>query len=349
MSEEEKEISFKEFISKISEWFRYFLSKWLVIGIFSALCAGLGVLYAYMAKPSYSASVSFVLSNQTLSGGGLMGLASQFGIDLGSSGTDAFSGDNIMVLMGSGKMVQQVLFKKPDGKESLLNLIVHEMKLDEGWNKNERTKNATPFPDDASKLTMIQDSLLRDVYTIVSENMLSVIKPEKDQNIYTVTTTSKNEVFSFYMTKYLVDATSAFYIQTKTSTAKRNLDMLQKEADSIRTALGGAITNTGAETDQTFNLNPAYQIQRSGAQQNQVRAAALGEAYGEVLKNLELAKITLLRETPLYQIIDEPSLPLLQERPGKLMSLIIGGFIGAFLIMMYLVVRRILKGIYQTE
>jgi len=67
------------------------------------------------------------------------------------------------------------------------------------------------------------------------------------------------------------------------------------------------------------------------------------------LKNLELAKITLLRETPLYQIIDEPSLPLLQERPGKLMSLIIGGFIGAFLIMMYLVVRRILKGIYQTE
>lgn len=347
MSEESKEISFKEFIKNIAEWFRYFLSKWLVIGVFSALCAGAGVLYAYTSKPSYSASVSFVLSNQTLSGGGIMGLASQFGIDLGSGGTDAFSGDNIITLMTSGKMVEQVLFEKPSGKASLLNIIVHEMQLDEAWKNNEHTKAAVPFPDDASRLSMVQDSLLREVYKIVSENMLLVTKPDKDQNIYRVTTTSKSEIFSFYLTKYLVDATSAFYIATKTSTAKRNLDMLQHEADSIRAVLGGAITATGAETDQTFNLNPAYQVQRSGAQQNQVRAAALGEAYGEVLKNLELAKITLLKETPLYQIIDEPRLPLLQERPGKLVSLIIGGFIGAFLIITYLVVRRILKGIYS--
>lgn len=343
MSSEEKEISFKEFIDKIAEWIKYLFSKWMIIGVVAAVGAGLGVLYAYLAKPTYSASVSFVLSNQVSSGGGLMGLANQFGIDLGGGGNDAFSGDNIIALIESRKMVQQVLLEKPEGKESLLNTLAAQMKLDEAWANNDRTKNAFPFPSDTSKMTLVQDSLFREVYFLVEENMLTVTKPEKDQSTYVVSTTSKNEMFSYYLTRYLVDATSKFYIDTKTSSARRNLNMLQKEADSLRYLLGDAIVSTGAQTDLTFNLNPAYQVQRSGATQSQVRAAALGEAYGEVLKNLELAKITLLRETPLYQIIDEPSLPLLQTKPGKLTSLLVGGFIAAFFIIGFLTIRRILK------
>lgn len=342
MGEEEKEVSLKDLINRVIDWIKYLFSKWLIIGIVAAFGAGMGLLYAYMAKPVYSASVSFVLSNKSASGGGLMGLASQFGFDLGSNGTDVFSGDNIISLMRSRKMVQEVLLKKPDGKESLLNTFTKDMKLDKAWGENERTQKALPFPDDTSKMTLIQDSLFREVYFMIQDNMLTVEKPEKDQIIYVVTTTSNNEMFAYHLTSYLVKATSAFYINTKTSSAKRNLDMLQNEADSIRYLLGGAITSTGAQTDLTFNLNPAYQVQRSGAQQSQVRAAALGEAYGEVLKNLELAKITLLQETPLYQVIDEPTLPLLITKPGKLMSLIIGGFLGAFVIIGFLTAKRIL-------
>ena len=342
MSAEEKEISLKDLIKRVIEWVKFLFSKWLIIGIISAIGAGLGVLYAFTATPEYSASISFVLSNQNAAGGSLMGLASQFGFDLGGSSTDAFSGDNIIALMSSRKMVQQVLLEKPGGNESLLNTLCKDMKMDKGWAQNERTKSVFPFPDDTSKMTLIQDSLFREVYFTVQKNMLAVEKPDKNQNIYTVTTTSQNEMFSYNLTNYLVNATSAFYIETKTSNAKQNLDMLQKEADSLRNLLGGAIVSTAAETDLTFNLNPAYQVQRSGAQQNQVRAAALGEAYGEVLKNLELAKITLLKETPLYQVIDEPSLPLLITKPGKLVSLIIGGFLGAFLIIAFLTGKRII-------
>lgn len=346
MSVEEKEISFREFILKISEWFRFFLSKWLLIILFSGLCAGFGFLYAYTSTPKYSASESFVLSNQASgSTGGLMGLASQFGINMGGGETDVFSGSNIIALMKSGKMLKQVLFTKPEGKETLINILCKQMKFDEGWEAYERTKGAFPFPDKLNNLTLVQDSLVRAVYNMVSEDMLSVIKPEKDQNIYNVTTTSSNEKFSFYLTKYLVNETSAFYIETKTSAAKRNLSMLTREADSIRLALGGAIVSTGSATDLTFNLNPAYQVQRSGAQQSQVRAAALGEAYGEVLKNLELAKITLLKETPLYQIIDEPVLPLLQDKPGKLVSMIVGGFLGGIIAIAFLVVRRLSQSV----
>jgi hypothetical protein len=39
--------------------------------------------------------------------------------------------------------------------------------------------------------------------------------------------------------------------------------------------------------------------------------------FSELVKQSELAKVTLRKETPLIQIIDRPILPLLKERFGK--------------------------------
>jgi hypothetical protein len=334
MNNQEEEITLKDIVERTKQVVRYLLSKWVIIVIVGILGGAIGLVYAWNAKPKYSAPLNFVLSANSSSGGGsLMGLASQFGINLGNDNNNVFSGDNIIALMVSRRMVQQALFGKPGGrKESLINFFIRDNKINEGWKANERTKNAYPFPEDANAMTMVQDSLARAIYKAIVNGVLEVSKPDKNQSIYTVKSTSRSELFSYYLTKFLVDSTSAFYISTKTSTAKQNLDMLQHEADSLRILLGGAITSAGSQTDITFNLNPAYQVQRSGALQSQARATALGQAYGQVLQSLEIAKITLQKEMPLYQIIDEPTLPLEKEKPGRLLSLIIGGFIGGLLI-----------------
>ncbi|MBG9375743.1 lipopolysaccharide biosynthesis protein [Panacibacter sp. DH6] len=346
MSSASQEITLKDFIYQTRSWFRYILSKWLIIVIIAACVAGLGILYAVKSDPEYTASVTFVLSTNSGSSNSLLGLASQFGLDLRSGTEDVFAGDNIIALMKSRRMVQETLMKKPaDGKTTLLNILVKEMEMDEAWSNDDRLKNAFPFPDTRNHMTLVQDSLFREVYYMVVDNMLDISKPEKSQSIYAATTISTNETFSFYFTRNLVDATSAFYIKTKTSTARQNLDMLQREADSLRNILGNAITTIGAETDKTFNLNPAFQVQRSGIQQNQVRASALGTAYGEVLKNLEIAKISLQKETPLYQVIDEPVLPLKMSRASVIIFFIIGGMIGGFMMVLYLTVKRFFKNI----
>ncbi len=342
MSEQE-EVSLKDIIKRLQEIIQYLLSKWLIIVIIGCLGGSLGLLYAYTAKAKYDASINFVLSNSSSGGGGgLLGLANQFGIDLGSDNINAFSGDNIITLMKSRRMVQKALFGKAENT-SLINIYVKDGKMDEAWKALDRTKNAYPFPDNALAMTMVQDSLARSIYTNVVSGNLEVSQPDKTQSIYAVSTTSTDEKFSYYLAKYLVDSTSAFYINTKVSTAKQNLNMLQHEADSIKNILGGAITSVAAQTDATFNLNPAYQVQRSGAMQGQASATALGEAYGQVLQNLELAKITLQKETPLYQIIDEPTLPLEVQKPSKLISLIIGGLVGGILICGFLILKQLLK------
>lgn len=136
-----------------------------------------------------------------------------------------------------------------------------------------------------------------------------------------------------------MDQTAKFYIETKTSLAKQNLLMIQQEADSLRQLLGMTIVSTAAETDRTFNLNPALQQQRSSVQKGQFRTTVLGTAYGEVIKNLEIAKITLQREKPLYQIIDMPNEPLKKNKLSKQKGLIYGGLIGTILMSLVLLYR----------
>jgi LPS O-antigen subunit length determinant protein (WzzB/FepE family) len=341
-------ISFRDIITQIIAVVKYLFSKWLVICIVGMFGGAIGLIYALTAKPTYSATLNFVLSSNSSSTSSLMGFASQFGVNLNNDNDDVFAGDNIIALMKSRRMVQQAMFSKPvNSNKTLLNIYIRANKLNKDWQKNDRTKNIYPYPDDPSKMTMVQDSLFRTVYDAVQHDMLDVSKPNDNEHIYEVTTTSTNDTFSYYLTKYLVDATSSFYITTKTSTAAENLDMLQKEADSLRRVLGGVITEAGSQTDLTFNLNPAYQVQRSGVQQSQARAGALGQAYGQVLQNLELAKITLQKETPLYQIIDEPTLPLIMDKPGKLTSIIIGGCIAGFLVCSFLIAMRFWKSLKQ--
>lgn len=330
---------------KAKSYFFYLLSKWWLILVFCAAGALIGLYRAYNTRPTYTATLNFVLSTGTKNSN-ISGIASQLGIDVaGPQNNDVFSGDNILVLFKSKKMIKEVLFKKPpQSAESLVNIITRELKLDKQWLKNPRTKNLFPFPD-SMQLTPVQDSLFREVYNIIVKKQLNVRRTDSKLSIYTVSTVSTNEVFACYLTRYLMDETADFYINTKTSTAKQTLQLLQKEADSLKGALNGSIVHVAAEADRTFALNPAMQVQRAPAQTSQVRSGVLAATYAEIVKNLELAKINLQRENPLYQIIDSPEMPLVMKKSNKRTALMIGGFIGGFIIIMLLVLYRVGKSL----
>ena len=63
----------------------------------------------------------------------------------------------------------------------------------------------------------------------------------------------------------------------------------------------------------------------------------------ELVKQSEMAKVTLRKETPLIQVIDQPILPLKKEKFGKAKGIVLGGVLAGFLIVMVLIVRRVLK------
>jgi hypothetical protein len=339
MNENSETLSFKRIYISAKALFAFLLRKWLIIVAAGVIGGVLGISYAYFSKPDYTAELNFVLSDGNPQSN-FAGLASQFGIDLSTTGTDVFSQDNAMFLMTSRKMLGRALFRTlPNSNKLLINVYAQQEKMDTKWNKDPYLKSSYPFPADQNKMTPVQDSLFREIYTDIKKKNFDVSQPDKKMNVFRVATTYQNEAFTCYLTKYLVEETSAFYIETKTSIARQNLNMLQHEADSLRARLGGNIVETAAAVDRTLNLNPAYQVGRVPIQKSQVDAAVTQAAYTEVVKNLEIARITLAKAFPIYQIIDEPTLPLRQEKMGRLLGAVIFGTVAALLVIIFFMAK----------
>jgi hypothetical protein len=340
------EVTLKDVILKFLEWWRFLLSKWKTIVLVGILGAVLGVAYSYIKKPLYVAELSFALDDDKSSSGGLgaaAGLASQFGIDLGGGSVGgAFNGDNLMELMKSRLMVEKTLLLPVNIGNTQETLAQFYISFTKFYKSNPGLKNVSFLPGkDRTEFTLVQDSVLGVFYKNITKANLSVDKEDKKLSIITVKVTSENELFSKYFTELLVKNVSDFYIDTKTKKSSHNVSVLQHQTDSVRKELNSAITGVAATSDVNPNPNPALQIIRVPSQRRQVDVQANIAILTELVKNLELSKMSLRRETPLVQVIDRPILPLEKVKFGRLKGIVFGGFIFSFLATFFLLARRL--------
>ena len=344
------EISLKELIQKIKEWKAYLKTQWkLIIGI-AALGGIIGFIYASFQKPKYLATITFVLEEDKAGGGGLggaLGLASSFGLDLGGGGGGLFTSSNIIELMKSRLVVEKTLLNpiQVAGKEiSLADYYIQINELKEGWAKKPNlAKISFPANADRTKFSLEQDSILQTISAGLTKNNLVIAQKDKKVSIISLTVKTESELFSKLFCEQLLKETSDFYIETKSKKSRLNVDILQKQADSIRAELNGAITGVATASDNVYNLNPAYNVKKTPGTRRQVDVQANTAILTQLVAQLELSKVSLRKETPLVQLIDRPILPLEKDKLGRLKSLILGGFLAGFLTVVYLVFGRLYK------
>ena len=352
------EISLKELIQKLGEWFKYLLSKWLVIVFCSMVGGAIGFLYAFVTKPDYKAVVTFALEDDKGGGGlsGALGLASSLGIDLGTSAGGAFSGSNLIELMKSRKMVQKALLNsyiQNGHAKSLADQLLEMTEINQKLIKKGIWKGESFFQvnADPSSFNLQQDSVISVLYELVtgtgSNGILSVAQKDKKISIISVEVNSSSEQFSKFFAESIVKEVADFYVETKSQKARNNLAILQRQADSIRNELNQAISGVASLSDNTFNLNPALNVNRVPSSKKQIDVQANTAILTQLVTNLEMAKVTLLRETPLIQLIDRPTLPLKKEKPDKAKSLLMGGILSGFLTMLYFIVRKLVNQVIQ--
>jgi hypothetical protein len=345
------EISLKELIEKAKEWYVYLLSQWKIIVLAGIVGAALGLTYSFIKKPIYTATLTFALEDDKgSSGGGLgsaLGLASSFGIDLGGGGGSIFTGSNLTELFKSRTMVEQTLLTPVtvSGKViSLAEMYIQDNEWRDKWNDEPKFKNIQFLPNTKRKyFTRAHDSILGVIYQNLSKESLSVVQKDKKISIISMDVASTNELFSLYFCQALAKQVGTFYVETKSKKARMNMEILQRQTDSIRAELNGAITGVAVANDNTFMLNPALNVRRTPSARRQVDVQANTAILTELVKQTELAKVTLRKETPLIQVIDRPILPLSKDGFGKAKGLTIGGFLAGFLTMLGLIVNRLLK------
>ena len=348
----EDEISLKELIIKLKDWFTYLLSKWMIIGLAGFIGAGIGLFYALNDKPIYTATLSFVLEDEKSGGGGLsgaLGLASQFGIDMGGSAGGIFTGTNLLELFKSRRMVEQTLLKPVAVGQKTISYAewyIQNTQWRKAWAKKAGYENIQFLPNaDRDKFTRVQDSIMGVMYSDLSKNGLVVSQKDKKISIISVEVKSLDELFAKSFTEAIAKEVSDFYVQTKSKKANLNMAILERQTDSIRQELNGAITGVAVANDNTFGLNPALNVQRVPSARRQVDVQANTAILTVLVQQTEMAKVTLRKETPLIQVIDRPILPLKKEKFGKAKGILLGGFLAGFLMVLGLVFRKLIRGI----
>lgn len=334
-----KEVSvadFRDIVVKAGRFLRSKFSVFLIVGIFSAI---IGVLYAWLTKPVYTAELTFAAESDKQGIGSYAGIAAQFGFDIGEGGGSVFEGENLMQLLKSRLLLEKALLS-PAELNGVMKPLIYEYitsnKLDEEWKKNEHLKNISFSPDQASPVRN-RDSILNEISKSILSRLV-IDKVDKRNNITSVKYSDNDELFAKLFVEQLVNKVLEFYTEYKSKKSRQNVEILRRQADSVRRLLTGNIVDIAASSD--LNINPLKQVSKTPIQRKQVDVQVNGKVYEEIVKQLELSKITMRKETPLVQIIDSPRLPLEKKKMGRLKGAFIFGFLGTIVTLIFLLLRR---------
>lgn len=345
------EVTLRDLIIQIRQWFSYLISKWIIILIVGTFGVLLGLAYSYSKGLIYKATTTFVLEDGGNKGGlgEYSGLAAMAGIDLGGAG-GLFAGDNILELYKSRSMIKKTLLRKDqfnEKEQTLIDRYIEFNDLRTKWAQDPKL-NDVNFSNDR-EFTVVQDSILNRIINDIRNNNLLVGYFEKTKSIIEVEVRGPDPLFAKAFNEGIVATVNEFYIQTKAKKSLENLVILQHQVDSVKAVLNGSIFSGAATLDATPNLNPTRQVLRAPAERSRMNAETNKIILAELVKNLEISRISVRKEMPLIQVIDSPVLPLETERMSKSIGIILGGFLSGFLIIFILSSVFFYKKIMSSE
>ena len=339
---EESPFSFTDLVQDVLGRLRWALQQknWLLLALVMGALAGTG--YAWMKKTTYTARLTFVVEDAKSSGGSLISaLAGQFGFDVGgmTGGNGVLAGDNVLELLKSRSLLKNTLLTPAqDGKMKMTvaDRYVSVYGLQEKWNDVTGGKKIvfTPGTDDR-----LSDSLLQTIIKRLLEKELRIAKTDKKLGFFELEATTRDEYLSQQICERLLRVTTDFYVDTKTSRLKANIDRLQRRADSLGIVLDNKTYATAEATQRLLDANPAYASPQVDAEISTRNKYLQATVFAEIVKNLEISKTALLQETPTVQVVDRPEMPLKKNEWKWWQGMLVGGMIvvSAMIVLMMIV------------
>jgi hypothetical protein len=329
---DKKTIVLGDVIESIKRFFSYLRSQSKLIALCGLLGLFLPLIYRALQKPAYAASTTFILEEKSATGGGLAGIASQVGLDLGSlgSGSSLFTGDNILDIIKSRVIIEKVLLTPVSGNsgKTLADLYLEFS----GMGEKLPTPVSFAIPASASSFvpahSVYQDSVLYVMYDQIAKKNVSVDRLNKKGSIFKIITVSQNQVFSKNFAERLLKETTTYYVNVKTSTAAANVKRLQARGDSLLRVLNAKSYN--AASFQILDPNVAFKSMSVPAEVSSRDKSIVFSIYAEVTKNLEMSRIALVSQTPVIQLLDVPKYPLMDDRKSYLFLGLVGFIAGIF-------------------
>ena len=297
--------------------------KLAVLGL-AALGAGVAVNGVWLFPAKYNAQLMLAVEEGETSG--WQNLLAQFGLDVGGLNPGGiFEGESLVQLFQTRYMVERTLLQKAEFNGDSVLLINFLYPYTE-WGRDPEFADVT-FSEDRSTFTPLQDSLLNEVHEFVNKEILDVYKPDKKLSLIYVSSMHENKYFAQAFTEAVVKNTTEYFLESITSKARVNLEVLQAQKDSAELALKHAIIRNASAQDQS--INSIFQRSQVDKYASYVDLEIANALFIEITKNLTLAEIGLRKQTPLIQVVERPIFPL--KRTGMLWWewMLVGAAMGA--------------------
>lgn len=356
---QENKISFADIKKVVGDYCSYIWSKkWFIVaaGIVGVI---IGFVHAYIYKPTYTATYKFSIESKSPSTGGLGALSMLTGLG-GASGT--FSGDNLVELFRTRTMVEMALLKPIVVEGDTMNLLEYKILADSMRLNCDKIKAkedpskphiATicdvtfPYGQCRESFSREQDSILMGMASSMILKDIEIERIDKKLSYASFSIKSKDERFAKEFSTAMINTVFDFYLESKREKSQRNIDEFQERADSIRKELNKSLYAVAHYRD--LNMNPSKSVIGVEQLKYQTDIQINTAAYSEIVKNIEVMKLDMVKSEPLIQEIDVPRYPLQNDKKGKVKTGLKYGVALGFLTVIVLCGIHFVKSLNKDE
>ena len=335
------DITLKELLRTFSEYKSEILSRKKLIFITVLIFCVFALLLSKVTESKYQADITFVVKSPTSEGSNLSNLgniASSFGFNIGSS-ESTFSQANVMELFKSRRIIEATLLKSADINDKKNILLI-----DYYTNVKDLRNSSDWINDKIDKLdfkirTNKRDSIISLFWDDIVEDNLVVSFNSKDASIITLSFIFQDQYFAKVFVENIIEEMSKFYVGYNTSQNRNTLEFIKDRADSVYYEL--KLAEEEYAKVQDINQRIVKASGRLKELQLMRTVQVLNTMYLELIKNLELSKLTLLKETPIIEVMDGPVLPLEDKKTKPLVLITLFAFLATLFSSIYIVFRKI--------
>lgn len=311
---------------------------WLLLAVIIGAMGGW--LYCKLTATQYKATQTFFLNNEEVGvQNGLQGVLGAVGWEYSDEDQKI---EKIKVIAQSDRLWTAILLQDHQG-DFLANQLIDQQNLTgdirkwQGDLANHRlttNKEEDLSEDDRRLLNVLISAIKGDLIDDFSYGFFH----DKKSGLMKIELRGLDEMLSTDICSSIYAFLSEFYIEKTVERPSKTLRVLQERQDSVGQKLAAAEAQLASYDSKNLSLwSPSDKYKRDRLARE---VGILSVAYGETIKNVQLAEFVLQNTTPYFQEVDGPRSPLPRLKPSIVKWMPVGAFFAGCLALLMLILSK---------
>lgn len=293
------------------------LKNWWIILLITAIGTGIGYYVDAEKNKRIQYLAKIVFSISGASGGQDMGgFGSLLGMSGAGQGGDAglFRGENLFYVIKTRPVLERALLStvtlSNGKKEKFVNYYLDStyLRQDEWASFLPEWMNVRITHNRRDSMTKVERQVFDGVLYRVKDREIKILQPDIKTAFYDLTVSMENEQVSKTFAELLLTTIERVYQETQTRKSREMMGIMQRRVDS----LGRVLNRTESSLARTVVINtdavaPTAKVEEGRLTRSNTFVSSL---YLEASRSLENLRMSIVKEAPLFTIIEPAVLPL---------------------------------------